>query len=211
MGTTIGRVVGGAVVVMLMLVSRIAAADPDPGTIYITDMTYNGSGCPAGSTVAHVADDATTLTVIHSKFLAQVGPGIMMSEGRKNCQINLGLFVPQGFSYAVASVDYRGYAELAAGATGRQKATYYFEGQPVQGSTEHVFKGAFDDNWHVNETADVAALVWSPCGEKRNLNINAEVRLSRGSSPANASSYMTMDSEDGSIETIYHVAWKTCP
>src|SRR3954449_9339713 len=97
MGTTIGRVVGGAVVVMLMLVSRVAAADPDPGTIYITDMTYNGSGCPSGSTVAHVADDATTFTVIHSQFLAQVGPGIMASEARKNCQINLGLFVPQGF------------------------------------------------------------------------------------------------------------------
>ena len=196
---------------MLMLVSRVAAADPDPGTIYITDMTYNGSGCPWGSTVAHVADDATTFTVIHSQFLAQVGPGIMASEARKNCQNQPRALRAQGFSYAIASVDYRGYAELAKGATGRQKATYYFEGQPVQGSTEHVFHGLLEDDWHVNETADVAALVWSPCGAKRNLNINAEVRVARGTSPASASSYMTMDSEDGSIQTIYHIAWKTCP
>jgi hypothetical protein len=211
MGMKIGRVVGVVCALALLLVSRVAAADPDPGTIYITDMTYNGSGCPIGSTVAHVADDATTFTVIHSQFLAQVGPGIMASEARKNCQINLGLFVPQGFSYAIASVDYRGYAELASGANAKQKATYYFEGRPVQGSTTHTFTGPMADDWHVNETADVAALVWSPCGEKRNLNINAEVRLSRGTSPASASSYMTMDSEDGSIQTIYHIAWKTCP
>ncbi|MDB4964975.1 MAG: putative secreted protein [Myxococcales bacterium] len=211
MGTIIGRVAAVLLVSAVALVSRVAAADPDPGTIYITDMTYNGSGCPLGSTVAHVADDATTFTVIHSQFLAQVGPGIMASEARKNCQINLGLFVPQGFSYAVASVDYRGYAGLAPGANARQKAIYYFEGHPVQGSTAHMFYGPVEDDWHVNETADVAALIWSPCGEKRNLNINAEIRLARGTSPASASSYMTMDSEDGSIETLYHLAWKKCP
>ena len=53
-------------------------------------------------------------------------------------------------------------------------------------------------------------MVWHPCGELRNLNINTELRVSRGIVHG-TTSFMTMDSTDGSIETTYHFAWAPCP
>jgi hypothetical protein len=51
-------------------------------------------------------------------------------------------------------------------------------------------------------------MVWHPCGERRNLNINTELRVSKGTSTD--ASFLTMDSIDGSIETTYHFAWRAC-
>ena len=46
---------------------------------------------------------------------------------------------------------------------------------------------------------------------ERNFNINTELRVNRGSSSASSTSFMTMDSTDGDISTIYHLAWQECP
>ena len=59
------------------------------------------------------------------------------------------------------------------------------------------------------ETTEWAGLVWSPCGEDKNVNINTELRVSSGGT--NDTSFMTMDSTDGDISTVYHMAWKECP
>ncbi|MYY10947.1 DUF4360 domain-containing protein [Streptomyces sp. SID4919] len=53
--------------------------------------------------------------------------------------------------------------------------------------------------------------MWAPCGVKRNLNINTELRVSAGTSDRTRTSFMTVDSTDGSVNTIYHLAWQQCP
>ncbi|KJK54717.1 DUF4360 domain-containing protein, partial [Saccharothrix sp. ST-888] len=131
---------------------------------------------------------------------------------RKNCQLNLDVHVPQGFTYAIAAADYRGFAHLERGASGTEKANYYFQGSPQTSSLSHQFTGSLDDGWQATDTVDVAALVYAPCGEERNFNINTELRVSAGTSdPSRTTSFMTMDSTDGSINTVYHLAWKQCP
>src|SRR3954470_23164074 len=84
--------------------------DPPPDKIVIKVATVNGSGCPAGTAAVAVSPDNTAFTVTYSNYLAQVGKGAKPTDFRKNCQLNLVTHVPQGFSYAIASVDYRGYA-----------------------------------------------------------------------------------------------------
>ncbi|MGW1073762.1 DUF4360 domain-containing protein [Streptomyces sp. NPDC002537] len=186
--------------------------NPPPDKIVIEIATVNGSGCPQGTAAIAVSPDNTAFTVTYSDYLAQVGVGSKPTDGRKNCQLNLIVHVPQGFTYAIASADYRGYAHLESGATGQQKASYYFQGQSQTVPSAHDFKGAYTDNWQATDRVDVAALVWSPCGEQRNFNINTELRVNAGSSdPTKTTSYMTMDSTDGDLNTIYHLAWKECP
>ncbi|MGO4757987.1 DUF4360 domain-containing protein, partial [Streptomyces sp. 2MCAF27] len=102
--------------------------DPPPDKIVITVATVNGSGCPAGTAAVAVSPDNTAFTVTYSDYLAQVGKGSKPTDFRKNCQLNLVVHVPQGFTYAIASVDYRGYAHLEKGATSVEKASYYFQG-----------------------------------------------------------------------------------
>ncbi|NUT92881.1 MAG: DUF4360 domain-containing protein, partial [Saccharothrix sp.] len=75
----------------------------------------------------------------------------------------------------------------------------------------HNYAGPLSDDWQATDTVEVAAIVYHPCGERRNFNINTELRVAAGTSnPATTTSFMAMDSTDGSVNTVYHFAWKTC-
>src|SRR5439155_3826841 len=188
------------------------SSPPPPDRIVIDVVTVNGSGCPAGTAAVAVSQDNEAFTVTYSDYLAQVGVGSKPTDFRKNCQLNLLVHVPQGFTYAIAQTDHRGFAHLARGATGLQRANYYFQGQSATAFVNHPFSGAMDDDWQTTDKTDVAALVYHPCGELRNLNINTELRVSVGTSdPRTTTSFLTMDSTDGAIKTLYHFSWKRCP
>ncbi|MEU5682472.1 DUF4360 domain-containing protein [Streptomyces venezuelae] len=185
--------------------------DPPPDKIVIEVATVNGSGCPLGTAAVAVSQDNTAFTVTYSDYLAKAGGGADPTAFRRNCQLSLIVHVPSGFTYAIASADYRGYAALQPGAKGTEKASYYFQGSPQTAAISHEFKGAYNDNWQATDTTDWAQLVWAPCGVKRNFNVNTELRVDLGTSDPAKSSFMTMDSTDGDISTIYHMAWKECP
>ncbi|GAB2842352.1 DUF4360 domain-containing protein [Streptomyces deserti] len=185
--------------------------DPPPDKIVIKVATVNGSGCPQGTAAVAVSEDNTAFTVTYSDYLAQAGGGSDPTAFRRNCQLNLIVHVPQGFTYAIASADYRGFAALQPGASGTQRASYYFQGSPNTASRSHPFNGPYNDNWQATDTTDWAQLVWAPCGVQRNFNINTELRVNAGSTAPDKVSFMTMDSTDGDISTIYHLAWKECP
>ncbi|MFE9402125.1 DUF4360 domain-containing protein [Streptomyces sp. NPDC006530] len=209
---------GGATAALLVssLLTQAAPAAPSgivapPDKIVIEVATVNGSGCPFGTAAVAVAPDNTAFTVTYSQYMAQVGAGSKPTDFRKNCQLNLIVHVPSGFTYAVASADYRGYAHLERGANAAQKASYYFQGSPDTASRTHPFNGPYDDDWQATDSTDWGQLVWAPCGVKRNFNINTELRVNAGTSDPKTNSFMAMDSTDGDIQTIYHLAWKECP
>ncbi|WP_131739023.1 DUF4360 domain-containing protein [Actinomadura roseirufa] len=181
-----------------------------PNGVTIEIATVNGSGCPAGSAAVAVSDDKEAFTVTYSKYTAQAGGDSASTDSRKNCQIAMKVHVPQGFTYAINSTDYRGFANLEPGSTGTQKASYYFQGDPRTTSHSHALRGELIDNWQFTDTIDIAALVYKPCGEERNFNINTELRVTKGTD-ASKVSFLAMDSTDGSIKTTYHFAWKRCP
>lgn len=190
----------------------VLVSNPPSDRIVIDVLTVNGSGCPEGTAALAVSPDNTAFTVTYSNYLAKVGVGAASTDWRKNCQLNLVVHAPAGFTYAIASVDYRGFAALEAGATGLERANYYFQGSPATAYISHSFTGPLADDWTTTDSVDVASLVWSPCGDLRNFNINTELRVSAGTSnPKTTTSFMTMDSTDGELNTIYHFAWQHCP
>ncbi|MEH6378833.1 DUF4360 domain-containing protein [Streptomyces sp. KLMMK] len=191
-----------------------AATDgvPPPDRVVIDVMSVNGSGCPAGTAAVAVASGNTAFTVTYSKYLAQVGVGAKPTDFRKNCQLGLNIHVPQGFTYAIAKADYRGFAHLESGAVGMERASYYFQGMSHTTSVSHRFAGPLDDNWQTTDVTDASEVVYAPCGAQRLLNVNTELRVSAGSSdPSSSTSFMEMDSTDGSVSTLYHFSWKECP
>ncbi|RZU25074.1 DUF4360 domain-containing protein [Streptomyces sp. BK239] len=210
-----GLLLGGAVAALVTAAvpahSPSSFDNPPPDKIVITIATVNGSGCPAGTAAVAVSADNTAFTVTYSDYLAQVGGNSDPTAFRKNCQLNLKVHVPQGFTYAIASADYRGFASLQPGATAVQRASYYFQGSSSTVYKNHNFSGAYNDNWQATDTTDWAQLVYAPCGVQRNFNINTELRVNAGTSSPGKVSFMTMDSTDGDISTTYHMAWKECP
>ncbi|MFF4252137.1 DUF4360 domain-containing protein [Streptomyces sp. NPDC001663] len=185
--------------------------NPPPDKIVIDVATVNGSGCPQGTAAVAVSPDNTAFTVTYSQYLAQAGGNSDPTAFRKNCQLNLIVHVPQGFTYAIASADYRGFLSLQPGASATQKASYYFQGSSSTVPKTHPFNGTYNDDWQATDSTDVAQLVWAPCGVLRNFNINTELRVNAGTANPGKVSFMTMDSTDGNISTTYHMAWKECP
>jgi hypothetical protein len=184
---------------------------PGPDGVTIEIATINGSGCPKDTAAVAVSEDKEAFTVTYSDYLVQTGGDSSPTDLRKNCQISMKVHVPQGFTYAISSTDYRGFAYLQPGVTGVQKASYYFQGQSQTAAKTHTLKGEYADNFQFTDKNDVGQLVWKPCGEERNFNINTELRvMGKGQDPSQTS-FMSMDSTDGSIKTIYHFEWMECP
>jgi hypothetical protein len=189
-------------------VSGLAGAREAPDEVYIRNLVYAGSGCPAGSVAENVAADKQAFTLMFDTFIAEAGPGVPLRESRKNCQILVDLVFPQGWSYTIVEIDHRGFANLGAGATASQKAAYYFQGEAQTVSLETKLRGPLADDYQVHDMLGLSAQIWSPCGARRALNIKSQVVTTAGRHGAPA--LITVDSVDGQLTQVYKFQWKRC-
>ncbi len=192
--------------VAVMAFASVANAQA-PSHVRIRSISYAGSGCPAGTVSQNVAPDLKAFTLLFDSYIAEVGPGIPLNQSRKNCQVAVDLDFPQGWSYSLMTVDYRGYAALDAGVRGEQSAAYYFQGQSATARLGTTFSGPTARDYQIRDTLGITALVWSPCGLSRALNMNTQVRLS---APAGRRGMLTTDSIDGQITHVYGIQWQRC-
>ena len=183
---------------------------PPPEHMTIDVVSANGSGCPDGSAEVSVSPDNKAFTVSYSKFVAQVGPEAGPLDYRRQCQLSLDVDVPEGYTYAIARADYRGYARLEKGATASETAFYYFQGMSRTTVSKHRFEGFMDRDWQITDEVAVESLSFLPCGDRRYLNVNTELRVQAGWAPESTTSFITMDSSDGNLETVYRVSWQKC-
>jgi hypothetical protein len=186
-----------------------ASADDTPlGRVTIDIVSVNGSGCPAGTTEIEVADDNSVFAVIHRSFIAKVGVGADPTDFRKNCQLALNVNVPPGFTYGIIRAEYRGFANLQAGALAQQRANYYFQGNPATAHRVHPFHGPLHDQW---QTTDISDPIFAPCDQQRLFNINTELRVNAGTSdPKTTTSSISMDTPDRNPNSRYQFVWKRC-
>ncbi|KAI8817264.1 uncharacterized protein EV422DRAFT_542162 [Fimicolochytrium jonesii] len=183
---------------------------PNANDVYFSSVNYAGSGCPISppSAVVTFAPDKTSFTVLFDQFVARTGPGVSYSEQRKNCQLTISVHVPGGWQYSIASADFRGYANLEDGVTGRQQSIYYFQGDQYTTVTQALIKGPTQDNYSFRDQIVLTSTSWSPCGEERPLNINTAILVN--SRKKGASGELTTDSVDGKVVQEYQFQWKKC-
>lgn len=200
---------GVGFILSLVSLSSISVGEigPDPREVKINGISYAGSGCPAGSVSQLLSDDAKAFTLLFDSYVAEAGPGMPLSMSRKNCQIAVDLRFPQGWSYSIFTVDYRGYAKLDPGTTGQQVSSYYFAGQTKTGNLRTNFYGPTERDYQIRDTLGLDALIWSPCGANRALNMNTQVRVTAS---GRQRALLTIDSLDGELKHIYGIKWKRC-
>ena len=197
-----------ASLLVLPVEATAAQLDPPPAEdVTVSVVTVNGSGCPAGTASVKMNADKTAFTVTYSDYVAEDGGAALATEFRKNCQINVLVNIPQGFTYAIAQAEYRGYAKLSTGATAQQNAYYYIAGTSPTATVSHVINGPYSGKWSHSDVADAAALVYAPCGVQTNVNINTELRVRTTGTTLN---WISMDKAHGEVDTVYHVSWKRC-
>ena len=185
--------------------------DPPPDKIVIKVATVNGSGCPQGTAAVAVSEDNTAFTVTYSDYLAQVGGNSDPTAFRKNCQLNLLVHVPAGFTYAIASADYRGFASLQPGASAVQRASYYFQGSSQHGVQEPPLHRPPQRQLAGHRHHRLGPTGLGPLRSPAQLQHQHRAPGERRHQSPGKVSFMTMDSTDGDISTIYHLAWKQCP
>ncbi len=180
-----------------------------PSSVRVRNISYAGSGCPAGTVAQNLASDFSAFTLLFDQYAAEVGPGVPFSLKRKNCQLNIDLEVPSGWSYTLFSVDTRGYVALQPGVSAIQQSTYYFQGQLQSARLRTTMVGPLDQNYSARDQLGLGSVVWSPCSAVRSLNINTEVRADNSFNPA-GQGMITIDSIDGDFKLVYGLRWKRC-
>jgi hypothetical protein len=185
--------------------SASAAATPPPH-FTVRLLSVNGSGCPPGSTAVSQAS-STAFTVTYSQYIATAGDGASPASFRKNCQLNVTVGVPSGWTFGILSVDYRGYAHLGKAARGALSASYYYAGLPQTYQSQHSIPGPTDRDYGFTDQS--AAVAYAPCHFNATLNVNTDVRAFAGSEKSFLN-LLTMDSTDVNMSTIYHLAFKQC-
>ena len=183
-------------------------------SLKIKKIKTGGTGCPNGTVTTSISNDQKAFTLIFDEFFVELA-GRRPSQ-RRACQIDLTMKVPAGWSYSIGRFDYRGYGYLEPGVQGTQTALYYFQGSGQSDVFTTRFGGnrEFDDIYTVSDTIGINAMVWSPCGVNRNLQIKTDLRLQRRNSRSNAYGYLSTDSLDGEFKTKHKYKfwwqWRRC-
>jgi hypothetical protein len=207
-GTT-RSVLATLVSVLVLFPAAPAQADevpPPAEKLIVSAVVVSGTGCGAGTSFIDVRPDNTGFTVHYADFRVFLNGGSTPLDARKSCQLSLSLQLPQGFTYAIAGVGSRGDADIARGAQGVQRSTFYYAGSPSVPSTTHNFSGPYSDYWETVDEIPLGQLVWVPCNMRRLLNASTELRVVKGTSDPNVTpTFLTQES------TEYSIAWRRCP
>jgi hypothetical protein len=192
-------------VVTLLALAALAHAGPDPSTVAIQSISYAGTACPQGSVAIKLDEARTTFSLLFDSFVAITGPTIADASSRKNCQLNINVKYPTEYSFGVPHIRTQGYVQLPIGAVAEQKHIVYFAGSTAQTSFGIKHTGPVSRDVVYDDTASLAAQVWSQCGRNVPVNINTQIRITPR---MNETGQIDLSSMTGSI--AYGFAWKKC-
>jgi len=182
------------------------AEHPPSSAFSIERISYSGAGCPAGSASAAATDDGGAFIVIFSKMAAQAGPSVAADASKRSCEVHLQLSIPKGWSYALTSVDFHGFAALDSGVVASQAMTYHISGESPESTAAFSWQGPLQDEYAIADIGGAAPPYWSRCGGGKNLTIKTTLTVGAGSS-RDASALLELDDVDGQI---FHLSWQSC-
>lgn len=192
----IAAVVGMVLSLPLVSPALPAAAAPaaDP-VVTLRILSANGSGCPTGSSVAATVPSQEAFTISYSQFK-------VLGGDYKNCLVTIQVTAPKGWTYAVYSVDNRGFGLLDGGARARIQNNSWFTGFSWTLTADSTVNGPYDDFW---QTTNLGPLLFAPCNRSVNLNNNTTVRVA---GPTTSS--MELFASDVRSSIVYHLQWRRC-
>jgi hypothetical protein len=185
-----------------------------PGTLPTGQLSYGGTGCPAGTMRVAFSPDFLSFSVLFDQF-------VVSSDGAKgkpnvgDCDAVIPITIPAGMRMQITSVDLRGFAAVPQQGHGQLRSIFNFEG--AHGAGDRIvlhfdFQGPEADDYLVTSdnmrtNGDIPATESSSCGGQANLRMSTELRIQ---SHANNPASLTLDSVDGSTHATYYVNWVPC-
>jgi hypothetical protein len=195
-----------AVLTTVLAVPLAAAPAQAAAAITVEVIASNGSGCAPGTASVVGNGDNTGFRIRYRDFVAEAGGGAAIIDRRKNCQLGVLVTIPDGWTIAIASANYRGKAGLRSGATALQRTSYYWQGASATERKDVTFTGPLNGLWTTWDVAPV--LTYAECGSQSVLNINTELRIDAGTSTG--TSTMSMNASEGDVDTLFNYSLASC-
>lgn len=186
-----------------------AQVGPPPGSVYVEQARMTGEGCPEGTSAVNIAPDAGAFTVLFGAYVATAGAGTGTVADRKSCAINLILHVPQGWTFALTAVDFRGFADLTQWARGQEQSLVAYPPRSIYTRLATLdLAGPIRTDYLHHIDTPARNRIYAPClGASRNLLLNTTMGVS---TQRNATALMTVDSVDGVVTHRYALSWRPC-
>ncbi|MFI6077228.1 DUF4360 domain-containing protein [Actinoplanes sp. NPDC051343] len=185
----------GALLGPLLPAAAQAAPAPAPA-ITLKVLGAFGSGCPKDTTDAQPTADNTAFSLAYSAFRVS-------GNDYKSCKVSVRVAVPQGWTYAVTSVINRVTPNLDNHSSAKLQMNAWFTGSPWNASADNSISGPDTNLWTTTSTA--GTLVYAPCNQSFDLNVNNTLRVN-----GNASSSAELVDTDTHASTIFNLSWKHC-
>ena len=192
-----------------------------PPSAQVTNVQIDGSGCDASSASAIMTSDLNYLSVLYDRFSAEIGKGTPNPDAKaqeKQCTILVDVNVPQGWTFDIDAIEYRGYVEIPNKlAVAYQLATAEIYGGKAFGFEQSLMKGPKVENY------SLLIKNKSPLGGKLNSlsclssgqNIRIRIKSLIGVRNLLASIFkpavkIVVDSTDASFRQNLKLAWRRC-
>lgn len=210
--------VQGALLFLLILVAtelalgQTAPSDELPASARILSVQTGGSGCEATQTSMSLSPDLQSLSLLFSNFNLELGAGTAQPEAsllQKNCRVQVEIETPPGWSMAIKSVDYRGYAHLPEGATARHRFSYRTEGMPPAMLREAPLRGPLDQNYFFRLEQPLSERRHTPCGPP-NIRLVLNTHMSLRTGRERDTALLSLDSADMTLHQDFQIEWKRC-
>lgn len=207
---------------LLLNLSQQAIAQTPPG-VRIQSLQAVGSGCPAGSYGGSISPDGQTFSLLLDNFAAS--STMQNPIVRLNCELKVNFFVPRGWTFAIVSADYRGFAYADPGTVAVHQALYSFDGSKPRNERPgyqnggsysfrvQEFRGPYNDNYYIRHDLDPRVAPWAPCNdlEAQTLFITTYLMARNMNLSSLVEAQITLDSIDGQVQSQkYKMAWKQC-
>ncbi|GGK40890.1 hypothetical protein GCM10010124_37160 [Pilimelia terevasa] len=171
------------------------ATAEDPANVPISAKleAANGTGCKVndGKEVTVTSFPTGVVQINLPRMQAKAG-GKNGARANVNCQANLAITVPAGYTWSLDAIGVKGFAYLGEGTTGMALVTSYISGMTETGEVSTNLEGKYNGRWVQLDAPDKA--IQAPCGEDRKLNVNTRVQANAGKDPKNSSAIMTLRS-----------------
>jgi hypothetical protein len=208
--------------VMLVQLLCLAALAQVPSGVRIQSIKVSGRGCDNQTAQAMIDPDGNSFSVLMDDYKAEATTA--RTVDLKNCKIELSIAAPAGWSFAIKTADYRGFAQVDAGTQVTHQALYSFDGSS-RPPNEHpgfedsagrysfkqqVFNGPFVDNYFIRNQSEPNKTLWSPCNSGGNQPLFIETFLMARTLGRGGSAQITLDTVDGAIQQQFTWQWRQC-
>jgi Domain of unknown function (DUF4360) len=106
--------------------AAVSAQVPPAASVSISNITYSGTGCPAGTVSTILSDAKDLVTFGFDSFQAMIGPTVPKTDSRKDCRIRMAIAYASGYSVTVSHTVYHGYTRLDDGINAKFTTDYDF-------------------------------------------------------------------------------------